>query len=152
MQQIRINLVMRSIIFIIFTFSTCLVSLAQVKTSNNDLRVMREIFSLTDLSEKKPKVYTLMTSSSGGFNMIIRVGNKQSEKWKVDSDHAQALDDRFADDFINMKYIMTPNDKIKCGEKYSLNLRGEDQNICPHENNKVKKIKELIAYLNMKIK
>lgn len=119
----------------------------QDKSSNNDLRIKKEIFTIQEFEGKHIKLYRLESSINGQFNILIKRKKKILSNKKVDTEDAQKIDEDFVDKFISMKYIMKSRKGESCKNAFHLSLRGEGQMICQDEKEKIMKIKTFLANL-----
>jgi hypothetical protein len=133
--------------FVIFSIGTVF---GQEKSSNNDLRIKKEIFSIKEFSSKGHILYQLEASITGQFNILITHKKTIVSNKKVDTTYAQKIDDEFVDRFISFKYMMKARSTEKCKDSFFLSLRGEGQMICTDEKVKIEKIKVFIKNLKNK--
>lgn len=108
--------------------------------NNNDLRNSSELFSITSTNF----VYRFESSVNGQFSLNYYEQSKLKGSWKVDTEAASKLDADFADRFIALKYEMQGMKNKKCSKKFSLSMRGEGQNICGSEKEKIKLLENFI--------
>lgn len=137
------------ILGLFFVFSLCFQVNAEEKASNSDLRNKKEVFSITEFTKDKQRVYKLVTSGLGEFNIIL-ASNKVVQSLKIDSEDAQNIDEQFADKYISLQFMMEQNKEKKCANLYKLVLRGEKQNICLHEKEKINLVNSFITFLESK--
>lgn len=137
------NIKLLSLVLSIF----CFFGFKTKKSSNNDLRGKKEIFSIKEVSKKRVTIYSLESSISGQYNIAITEKGKTISNKKVDTSDAQKMDDEFVDRFISFKYLMKARSQKKCQDSYFLSLRGEKQTICSDEKDKIDKIRVFINTL-----
>ncbi len=130
---------------ILIIFSSGMLSAEIKKTGNQDLRQNREVFSIEDLTQAQHKVYKMMTSPAGAFSMIFSEGENPANIRKINNELANQIDEKFADQFISIKYEMASNSSgDKCKKSYVLSLRGESHFICVKETKQRNKMKLFI--------
>jgi hypothetical protein len=142
---------MKIILVFIFLVSTSSV-FAQAKTANNDLRGGVELFSISYAEESKKHLrLVLIRSVSGAHSIVSLEKSSKLESQKIDSDTAKLLDEKFADDFINLKYLMPAPLKVKCQSVVTLVMRGEKLSVCKSDEVRVNQISKIINSLKLKL-
>lgn len=142
---------MKIILVFIFLVSTSTV-FAQAKTANNDLRGGVELFSINYAEKSKENLrLVLVRSVSGAHSIISLEKSNKLESQKLDTDTAKNLDEKFADDFINLKYMMAAPLKVKCQSVVTLIMRGEKLSVCKSDEVRVSQISKMINSLKLKL-
>jgi hypothetical protein len=136
---------MKFVILSLFLLSSSILY-AQKKSSNHDLREKSEVFHIKDLKSEDKADYKLETSNSGEFSFTKTVETKD-QIWKVDTKHANEIDEKFSDHFISMKYMMGNINSKKCVNIYQLSMRGEIFNVCNGDGAREKIISTFVVKL-----
>lgn len=129
-------------ILIVLTFILNISIQAQDKISNNDLRHLKEILSI---SFNKSESLKLLKSKLDQYYLQSSI-NKKNSSIKIANNEFKKVDDTFVKDFINMKYMMLERPK-DCTSSHSLFMRGETLTICKVEKEKNKKVQNLISLI-----
>ena len=142
---------MKIILIFVFLLSSTSV-FAQSKTANNDLRGGVELFSIA-YTEKDKKGFrlVLIRSVSGSHSFISLKKTFKLGSQKIDSNTAKLMDENFADDFINLKYMMSVPLKVKCPSIITLVMRSEKLAVCKSDKIRVNHISKIINKLKLKL-
>tara|TARA_B100000497_G_C7333606_1_gene220448 strand:- start:12 stop:443 length:432 start_codon:yes stop_codon:yes gene_type:complete len=132
-------------IILIFLFSTNVFAYKHLKTSNFDLRTKTILLSI---AEQKATSYEIHKSVSDEYFLDIQKKSKKLERTKISNFTAEKYDNFFVSMFINLKYSLPPFSGKSCSKIYTLSMRGETQNICKGEKEKL----SIMAILLDKIK
>lgn len=105
----------------------------RLKTSNFDLRSATLILSIESTKGESHHLY-----KSVGDEYFIDLKKKdKSERRRISNTKALDYDKFFVSQFIHLKYSL-PNFKGKsCSKSFTLSMRGELQNICKSEKDKL---------------
>lgn len=103
--------------------------------SSNDLRHDKELLMIKNY--KQAVEYILSSNSSGEYKLKLLKAQKIIKMSKISNGDAEKIDKEFADSFINMKYMMDNNTKKECNKAFTLELRGEEFDICSSEKIKI---------------
>lgn len=130
------NIMMKTLIFLfsISLFSTNVLAYKHLKTSNFDLRTQTMLLSL---SEVKGTTYEIHKSVSDEYFLDVKNKSKKVERTKISNITAEKYDNFFVSMFINLKYSLPHFSGKNCSKIYTLSMRGETQNICKGEKEKL---------------
>ncbi|MBY0517914.1 MAG: hypothetical protein K2P81_13475 [Bacteriovoracaceae bacterium] len=116
---------------------------AESPESNLDLRAGKALFVLEDLDEKEK---ILLEKTNTGDTYLIYSDEDGSHKSKLARPKADELDQRFSAMFLKVQYEL-PEDPKGCQADWKLMMRGEEQRVCPKNEQKNQEIKPLFKEL-----
>lgn len=121
-------------------FSTNLYAYKHLKTSNYDLRSEVLILSIDSTDGSFHRLY----QSVGDEFFLDKKAKDKSERIRVSNITAAEYDKYFVSQFIHLKYSL-PNFKGKnCSKSFTLSMRGETQDICKDEKEKLLVMEKVI--------
>jgi len=116
-------------------------------TQNNDLRGSKLLFSIQQFKKNQYSTYKLEKTLSNEYQVIQGDGSAELVS-KISNSRAKKIDNKFSDEFINIKYIEASKHIKKCvGKPWLLKLRDEDFYVCNEDKKRNKVLKELVALL-----
>lgn len=120
----------------------------ELKTSNFDLR-SEKILSSIQKHGKVQVSYQILQGIGDEYFLDTRIA-KKLERIKISNRDALQYDKYFVSKFIHLKYSLPSFKGKSCRKSFSLSMRGETQDICYEEKDKlvvmdqlVNKIKEI---------
>lgn len=119
----------------------------KLKTKNNDLRGEKVIFSIESNTEDVTGL-SLIETASEQFMMDF---SDSKTRLKVSNDFAREADKEFVKDFIDLKYSMQKVEG-KCEKAFTLEMRGEKEDICKTEKKRFAKVKSFVWGIKDKLK
>ena len=137
---------MKVIVFIVFfsLISTNVLAYKHLKTSNFDLRNNKQLLSIKDHQGTTKVIY----KSVGDEYFYESHDKKKVDRFKISDVDAEKFDQFFVSQFINLKYSLPPFAGKNCSKSYTLSMRGETQQICKSENDKLKLMKNILEKIN----
>jgi hypothetical protein len=133
---------MKYLIFIVsiyFTFN--IYADSKLKTSNSDLRSHQLILSVQAQDGNSHSLF----KTTGEEYFVDHLQDKKSNRLKISNTEAEDYDAFFVSKFIQLKYAMPDFTGKNCSNFYTLSMRGETQNICKEESDKLKVMEELLS-------
>lgn len=111
-----------------------------VQTSNHDLRNDKELLSIKHFQGVTSTIF----KSFGDEYFYESIEDKSIDRYKISNIHAEQYDNFFVSQFIHLKYSMPTFSGKSCSKIYTLTMRGETQNICKQEKDKLTIMKQII--------
>lgn len=131
------------ILLIPFFTITDILADSRLKTSNYDLRSHQLILSVQVQGGNHHSLF----KTAGEEYFVDRTMDKKTSRVKISNTEAENYDAFFVSQFIHIKYSMPNFQGKNCSNFYTLSMRGETQNVCKEESDKLKVMDELINKL-----